>query len=99
MTEKNYDLGDLVRCTGNFKNTAGADINPTTITCQIKKPDSTITSYTYGTDAELIRDSTGNYHLDVNANAVGRWYYRFSSTGTGQAAAEGSFRVLSSKFS
>jgi hypothetical protein len=45
-----------------------------------------------------VKDSVGNYHVDVDANAVGRWYYRFQGTGTNQAAEEGLFTVVPSQF-
>jgi hypothetical protein len=46
----------------------------------------------------LLRTQTGNYHVDVNADESGTWFYRFESTGTGQAADEGTFEVSESHF-
>jgi len=34
----------------------------------------------------------------VDADEVGTWYYRYYSTGTGQAAGEGTFDVLETEF-
>jgi uncharacterized protein YfaS (alpha-2-macroglobulin family) len=90
-----YDNGDLVRCTAAFTDTAGTAIDPTTVSFRVKDPAGTITTYAYGTDSELVKDSTGNYHVDIDANTDGIWAYRFSSTGAGQAAAEATFRVNS----
>jgi len=93
-----FDKGDLVRCTGTFTNGAGAGVDPTAVLFKVKMPGGTITTYTYGTGAEVVRDSTGVYHVDVDANAAGEWYYRFYSTGTGQAAEEARFSVDGSEF-
>lgn len=93
-----YSKGDLVRCSASFATSAGAATDPTAVLAQVRNPAGTTTTYTYGTDAELVKVSTGNYYVDVNANQVGTWHYRFYSTGTGQAADEGSFKVKDSNF-
>lgn len=93
-----YDLGGAVTCEAKFKKT-GVLLDPTTVTFKVKNPLGVETTYVYNTDVQLIKDSTGIYHIDINANLVGTWFYRFESTGTGQAAQEGSFRVRVSNFS
>jgi hypothetical protein len=93
-----YDLGDLVRISAAWTNTAGAATDPTAVFVQVKDPAGETTLYTYGTDAALVKDSTGNYHVDVDANLPGTWRYRFYSTGTGQGAEEARFSVGSSRF-
>lgn len=93
-----YSKGDLVRCSASFATSAGAATNPTAVLFQVKTPAGSTTTYTYGTDAQLVRASTGNYYVDVDASQVGTYHYRFYSTGTGQAADEGSFRVKDSNF-
>lgn len=93
-----YDLGDLVRISAAFSDANGAALNPTAVYCKVKNPNGTITAYTYGTDAALVRASTGSYYVDVDANTAGVWKYRFHSTGTGQAAAESWFTVEESEF-
>lgn len=94
-----YDLGDLVRCSGSFTTTAGAAMDPAAVFFKVKDPEGTVsTPIQYGVDAALVKDSTGNYHVDVDANKSGTWRYRFYSTGNGQAADEGSFNVAASNF-
>jgi hypothetical protein len=92
-----YDKGDLVRVSAAFTS-AGAAIDPTAVTAKYKTPAGTTTTLVYGTDGALVRDSAGNYHVDVDADEVGTWYYRFASTGTGQAASEEAFRVRATAF-
>lgn len=90
--ENHYDAGDLVRVSGAFKDSAGTAIDPSVVKFKFKRPDTgAVTTYTYGTDSQLVKDSVGNYHVDVSADAAGAWRYRFYSTGTGQAAEQGQF--------
>lgn len=93
-----YDLGDLVRCSGTFTDATSILVDPTVVKASIQNPAGTDTTYTYGTDAALVRDSAGAYHVDVSATSAGRWYYRLYSTGTGQASGEGYFDVAPSQF-
>lgn len=93
MTISVYQKGDLARITGNFKNAAGADADPTTVTFKYTNPAGTITTLIYLTDAALVKDSTGNYHVDVSINAAGMWYYRWQGTGAVETAQEGEFCV------
>ena len=97
MTKNAYDIGDVVRCTGTFA-ASGANVNPAAVMFKVKTPAGVTTTYTYGTDAALVRDATGVYHVDVDAATAGEYAYRFWSTGTGQAAAEGQFWVRPTLF-
>ena len=90
----NYQVGDLVRVSASFTDASGNAVDPDTVYCDITAPDGTKTTYTYGTDAEVVRDSAGNYHLDVDVTAAGRWCYAWRSRGTGQAAGSGSFHAV-----
>ena len=57
MNEPNtYDLGDLVRLTGTFKNTTGALIDPGTVSFKVRAPGGAVTTYVYPTDTQLVRD-------------------------------------------
>ena len=49
-----YDVGDVVRCWGAFANSAGTAVDPTAVLCKVRKPDGTITTFTYGVDAALV---------------------------------------------
>jgi hypothetical protein len=93
-----YDLGDLVRVSAAWTNAAGTAIDPTAVFAKYKDPSGSTTTLTYGTDLALVKDSTGNYHVDIDANEAGTWRYRFYSTGTGQGAEEGNFYVSAGSF-
>jgi len=93
-----FDKGDLVRLTATFENAAGTDIDPTAVLFSFINPAGTSTTYTYGTDVELVKSATGIYYVDINASSSGVYRWRWYSTGTGQTAAEGSFTVEQSWF-
>jgi hypothetical protein len=90
-----YDAGDDVRVSGAFANAAGTAIDPDAVFAQYKDPSGNVTSLEYGEDAELVRDATGSYHVDIDADEAGQWFYRFYSTGSGKAAAWKWFHVRS----
>ena len=96
MATTSYDVGDLVRCSAVFTDYAGAVLDPTVVKFRFIKPSGSITRYTYGTDAQLVKDSVGHYHVDVSVDATGEWKYRWQSTGVGQAAEESAFFVRES---
>jgi hypothetical protein len=83
-----YDIGDKRRLTVTFTNSAGTDTDPTAVIFKIRLPDGTVTSYTYGTDAELVKSATGIYYVDWTIAAGGRHSWRFEGTGTVTQAAE-----------
>ena len=89
-----YDLGDVVRQTGTFTNSAGAAADPTGVTFSYTDPNGTTTSLVYLTDAALVKDSTGVYHVDITASIEGIYRWRWLSTGTGAASTEGQFSVV-----
>jgi hypothetical protein len=94
-----YDLGTAVRCSASFEDPDDhSAIDPTTVSVSVKDPSGTIVTKVYGTDTEVKKPRTGTFYIDVTANAVGVWHYRFFSTGTGQAAEENSFVVRRSQF-
>lgn len=98
LTVNRYTIGALVRSSAVFRDAnTEAVIDPTVVLFRARKPNGTVISYTYLTDAQLVKDSTGNYHVDLNADASAIWRCRWYSTGTGQAAAEDEFVVAASK--
>ncbi len=89
-----YDVGDLRRPQTQVKNAAGTVVDPSALTFQITVAGST-TSYTYGTDAELVKASTGVYYVDFTVVTRGKHTYRWASTSP-TVAEERSFSVQKS---
>lgn len=99
MSFNSYSFGNDVTVSAAFKNAAGVAADPDSVYCKITDPDGVVTTYHYGVDAALVKDSTGNYHVLVDANKAGSWSYRFYAIGTGKSADEGTFKVRHSNFS
>jgi hypothetical protein len=88
-----YAVGALVRVSASYVDINNVAIDPTAVILSYKNPLGVKTTFTYPTS--IIKDSVGHYHYDIDTTGgVGVWYYRWSSTGTGQAAADQSFTVL-----
>lgn len=99
LTPGRHAVNTTVRLAVNFQDDDGTDVDPTTVTFKAYSPSGTTTTYVYATDAALVRSNTGDYYVDFVPDESGRWYYRWSSTGTGTAIAiEGTFIVQASVF-
>lgn len=90
--------GSVQRLSINLQSDAGDDTDPAGLTFTLQSPVGTNTVYTYGTDAEIVKTSTGDYYIDVTPTQGGRWFYRWVATGTAGGAKEGSFIVQASPF-
>lgn len=86
-----YDTGDLVRISAAFTQ-ATVPIDPGAVLLKVLKPDGTSDSYTYAL-SQVTKDSTGNYHVDIDISQQGTYRYRWTSTAPGQASEENWFQV------
>ena len=88
MSSPAINVGDVRRLTGTFTDPLNSDaaIDPTVVKLTVRHGDGTTATYVYGTDAIVVKDSTGVYHADVELTVVGAFAYRWWSTGTGQAS-------------
>lgn len=80
MTDS-YDIGDSRRFNVAFTDVNNVAADPTNVTFKIVEPDGIETIYDYGTDAELVKDSVGNYHVDWVFTKAGRHIIRFEGVG------------------
>lgn len=80
-----------------FADSAGAALDPATVTFRMISPRGQITTYVYGTDAELVRTAAGSYRVEVTPDMPGRWAYQWQSTGPA-ALDEDSFVCRNSAF-
>lgn len=87
-----YKLGQKVRMVGTFK-VNGVLTDPTTVTCKVMDPSKNVSTYVYGTNNELVKDSTGVYHVDVVTDEKKQWSFRFEGTGACVAVDEDDFGV------
>ena len=93
-----YDVGDLVRVTLQFTDSSSQPADPSTVRGKLRDPAGQTTTYVFGTDPELIQDSSGTYHFDIDVATPGEWRYRGEGTGAVQAASEGRFSARDSAF-
>lgn len=82
-----YDLGDKVYLTWNTVDSAGAAVNPGTVTATITLPDGTTSSLTTATAV------TGTYTTTYVPTMAGRHVYAWSATGTWPQAYADVFEV------
>jgi hypothetical protein len=87
----------VLQLTIAFTDTDGVAVDPDTVVFKLCSPCGVITSYTYGTDSEIQKASTGNYTADVTPDRGGRWFFRWETTGP-VFATEDSFIVINSPF-
>lgn len=87
-TVNEYPQGELVRATGTFVDAlALTPVDPAVVHFQLQVPGQPGITYTYGVDVQVVRDSAGVYHIDLDTTpAAGLWTGRWYSTGTGQAS-------------
>jgi hypothetical protein len=83
-----YYIGNIVRLTAAFKNSAGVATNPTTVVLQIRKPDGTNESNITPTNTAV-----GAYQHDYTPGGGGKYYYKFVGTG-GVTAADEDFFII-----
>lgn len=77
--------GAIYPSTATFTDSAGDAADPTAVTFQMRAPGVAIgdeTEYVYGTDAEVVKDSTGVYHVNVTLTTAGLWVFAWTGTGT-----------------
>lgn len=93
VATENYDVGDVVRVAAAFLNDASAAVDPTTITFILSDPLGVQTSFVYGTDSEVTKQSTGNYRFAYPVTDPGVHVVRCVGTGAAIAAEKISFAV------
>lgn len=86
--------GNIVQSYAKFKNKSNVLVNPTTVQVKVKQPDLTETTYIYGVDPEVVRESTGIYYINLDTTGKsGTWYVKWNSLGT-QGVAQTNFTVV-----
>lgn len=100
LTPGRLYIGQTVSLTVNITNDADADTDATTLACLVMDPAGSSTTYTYGTDANVTRESAGDYICDVTPDQSGRWLYRWVATDASAYTVidAGSFVVQASPF-
>ena len=86
-------VGDVRRLKVTFFNQTGNVVDPTTLSLITKTPSGIKTTYVYGEDAEVVKNSTGIYQMDLSLTESGEWKYDWIGTGTAAGSEGNSFPV------
>ena len=82
-----FDVGDLIRITGTWTDSAGDATDPNTVLASHKDPSNVEISLTSTTG--ITKDSTGVYYFDMDLDEEGTWKYRFYGQASGDDSAQG----------
>lgn len=63
-------------------------VDPGTVTAEVKPPTGTNTTYTYGTSAELTRDSQGRFRLVFDLALAGAYHVKWTGIAGSRKAVE-----------
>jgi hypothetical protein len=92
-----YTIGEQVRIRAECK-VATVFTDPTTLTFKYKPPTGAIVSKVYGVDTEVVRDSTGNFHIDLTLSQEGSYSMRWEATGAVVGADETVLKTVPTVF-
>lgn len=91
-----YYKGALVQVDFQFYDASDVLVDPATVVFVWKiGRNGPETTYTYGTNGELVRTAAGTYYVRISADTTGVYYTRQTGSGNGQAAQERAFEVIS----
>lgn len=75
--------GSIVNVRVAFKDpdANNAAYDPPTVSIRLKRPDSTVSTFTYGTDVEVVKESAGHYlfRLSLALEGTYRWVWTGAS--------------------
>lgn len=93
-----FTEGSAIKCRVTFTDEDDAPVDPATVAFRIVSPRTgTATDYSYGEDAEVVRQAAGIFYVIVAVNEKGVWNYRFTGvSGQNRAVVRASFVVTDS---
>jgi hypothetical protein len=91
------DIGDRVRISVQIQ-VSGVDTDPTGLVFKWKEYGQDVATYTYGVDSEIVKDDTGNYHIDIDQTRSKTHQYVWEATGTAVGAEGSTITVKESAF-
>lgn len=90
-----YDIGNVIRLTGTFRDASGTLVDPTIIQLNVRPYGGEIETFTFEADQVLFL-STGIYYYDYTPLTAAKYFYRFIGGGDVIAAGDNSFDVSAS---
>lgn len=75
-----FDYGEVVRARNTYTDpTSGAVTDPLTVQVEIRAPSGAVTTYVYGTDAQLTKVSVGVYQVLISMAQTGTYKWRWTA--------------------
>lgn len=99
VTSKHYTIGSRVRITITITDIDGNLVNPDYMSFYYHGPDKQIVEYELHVDDEIVWDSDGTYHVDLDLDEVGTHRYLVHPKGAVKGSATSSLVVQKSPFS
>lgn len=93
MSQPDFISGETCRFAVAITDVDATAADPGALRLRVRDPSGTTTTYTYGTDAEVVRSGAGTYRADLSLSIAGTWAYRWESDAPNPGAAEGSVTV------
>lgn len=96
MSGTPYQFGNAVTLDATFL-VGSTPVDPDTVIFQVRAPDGTVATYTYGIDANVTKLSTGVYECALGVPAeAGQYHYEAVGTGAAACTLPGEFYVIPS---
>ena len=95
-TISNFISGDTVRFSVTFS-VSSVNTDPTTVTFRTRNANRVVRSFTYLTDAEVVRSAVGQYRIDLQLDLPGEHWFRWESSGIAPGASEDRVKILRSQ--
>jgi hypothetical protein len=75
---KSFTLGQTVRLRAEFRDDLNVLTDPDALTFKCKPAGGgDLIEYIYGTDNELVRESTGKFYVHQTVETAGTWFYKY----------------------
>lgn len=91
MTTNILDVSDSKTLTVTFTDENDVATDPGVVRFKMREPDGTVTNYLYGTDSQVVKDSTGVYHVVWSFDQYGRHFVKWNGSGTLDASVDDEF--------
>ena len=75
----NY-VGEILEIKGTYRESGTTPTDADSVVVVVTSPSGASTTYTYNTNSEVTRLSTGVYLCSITPDAVGRWTFKFTVT-------------------
>lgn len=92
--QEQFDVGDTAELSAEFRVTrTNVLTDPAALTVTVKPPTGSNVIYTYGVDAQIVKDATGVYRCLIDCAMSGTYNVYWKGTGAAKAAKSVAFKV------